>query len=218
MTRTRRLTRSRALAGTVGALALAGTLALSGCGTGQLSQTAEQNAAVNGTGIQQGSVVIRDLQVAYPQSSASPDAVYPRGGAAPLRFGMVNEGAVADRLVRVSSPAATAVTVTGDATLPQDVLLVGGGETGTAPAGTRPVTIELTGLTQPIQAGLSIPVTFQFERAGTVTAQVPVGAPAEGVVEPERVDSEASEGGEGGEEAAPAAGQPAATPAPEGGN
>ncbi|MDQ4118432.1 MAG: hypothetical protein M3235_15930, partial [Actinomycetota bacterium] len=202
MTRTRRLRPSRALAGTVGALALAGSLALSGCGAGQLSQTSEQGAAVNGTNARQGDVFIRDMQIVYPQRPASPEAPYPRGAAAPLRFGIVNEGPVADRLVRVSSPIATAVTINGDASLPQNILLLGGGEGGTAPAGVRPVTVELTGLTRPIQAGVSVPVTLTFERAGSTTVQAPVGAPPEGGSgsEPEREDAEGE-----GEHSAPEA-------------
>ena len=191
MTRTRRL-----LPCLVGALALAGTLALSGCGAGQIAQTSDESAAVNGVGAQVGDVVIRDMQVAYPPRPASPEAVYPQGGSAQLKFGIVNEGTTADRLVRVSSPAATAVRIGGDPSLPPNILLLGGGEGGTAPAGVRPATIELTGLTTPIHAGVSVPVTLTFERAGSTTVQAPIGAPPEGAAagQPERADSEA-EGG-----------------------
>ncbi len=225
MSRNRRLRPSRALAGTVGALALAGTLALSGCGTGQLAQTAEEGAAVNGIGAQQGDVFIRDLQIVYPQKPTSPEAPYPSGGAAPLRFGIVNEATTADRLVRVSSPIASTVTLSGDMSLPQEILLVGGGESGTAPAGVRPVTIALTGLTAPVRAGANVPITFTFERAGTVTLLTPVGTPPEGgsASEPEREDSEAAQGAEQAAPAeAPAGAQPGApeapaAPAPEGG-
>jgi copper(I)-binding protein len=220
VTRTRRLRPHL-----VGAFVLAGALALSGCGSGQLAQTAEEGAAVNGTGTQLGDVVIRDMQVVYPQKPTSPDAPYPAGGAAPLKFGIVNESPVADRLVRVSSPVATSVQVNGDTSLPQDLLLIGGGESGTAPAGVRPITIELTGLTAPIRAGLSVPVTLTFEKAGTVTVQTPVGTPPEGAAagEPERKDSKAEGGAEQAAPASPEAAQPgAATPAapvaPEGGN
>lgn len=228
MTRTRRLHPSRALAG---ALVLAGTLALAGCGSGQLAQTAEEGAAVNGSDAQIGDIVIRDMQIAYPQRPASPDASYAQGGTAQLKFGIVNEGSVADRLVRVTSPAATAVVVGGDPSLPKDILLVGGGEGGTAPSGVRPTTIELTGLTAPIRAGVPVPVTLTFERAGTTTVRAPVGSPPEGAAagEPERVDSKKAEGGaeqaapagpaEGAQPPAPEGGEPgAAPPAPEGGN
>lgn len=225
MTRTRRLRPSRALAGTVGALALAGALTLTGCGAGQISQTSGEGAAVNGAGAQQGDIVVRDMQVVYPQRPASPEAPYARGSAAQLRFGIVNEGQVADRLVRVSSPAATSVVVAGDASLPPNILLVGGGEGGAAPSGVRPLTIELVGLTAPIRAGVPVPVTLTFERAGSTTVEAPVGSPPEGsgAGEPEREDSEA-EGG--AEQAAPAAEgpqqapaeAPAAPAAPEGGN
>lgn len=221
MTRTRRLRPSL-----LGALVLAGTLALSGCGAGQLAQTSEEGSAVNGTGAQVGDVVIRDMQVAYPARPASPDAPYPQGGTAPLKFGIVNESPTVDRLVRVSSPAATSVTIGGDPSLPQDVLLVGGGEGGTAPAGVRPISIELTGLTAPIRAGLSIPVTLTFERAGSTTVQAPVGVPPEGAPagEPERAHSEAAGGAEQAAPAAPEGPQPGPAEAPgapatpEGGN
>lgn len=213
MTRTRRLRPTRAL---VGAFALAGALALTGCGSGQLAQTSGEGAAVNGTGGQVGDIVIRDMQIVYPQRPASPAAPYPRGGNAQLKFGIVNEGPVADRLVRVSSPAATSVVVGGDPSLPQDILLVGGGEGGTAPSGVRPTTIELVGLTAPIRAGVPVPVTLTFERAGTTTVQAPIGSPPEGAAagEPERVDSKAEGGAEQAAPAAPAEG--AQPPAPEG--
>jgi copper(I)-binding protein len=222
VTRTRRLRPSRAL---VGAFVLAGALALSGCGSGQLAQTSGQGAAVNGTDAQVGDIVIRDMEIVYPPRPASPAAPYPRGGTAQLNFGIVNEGPVVDRLVRVTSPAATAVVVGGDASLPKDILLVGGGEGGTAPSGVRPTKMELVGLTAPIRAGVPVPITLTFERAGTTTVQAPIGSPPEGAAagEPERVDSKAEGGAEQAAPATPAApaegAQPAAgaqPPAPEG--
>jgi periplasmic copper chaperone A len=211
----------------VGTLA-AGTLALSGCGAGQIAQTSHEGAAVNGSSAQIGDIVVRDMQVVYPRQPSSQGAVYAQGGAAQLKFGIVNEGSTADRLVRVSSPAATAVQVGGDASLPKDILLVGGGEGGTAPAGVRPTTIELTGLTAPIRAGVPVPITLTFERAGSTTVLAPVGSPPEGAAagEPEREETKAEGGSEqaapAGSEAAPQGGQggvPAPAPgAPEGGN
>ncbi|TCK19986.1 hypothetical protein [Pseudonocardia endophytica] len=221
MTRTRRLRQTRAL---VGAFALAGTLALSGCGAGQIAQTSNEGAAVNGSGTQLGDIVIRDMQVVYPQRPASPEAVYAQGGAAQLKFGIVNEGSTVDRLVRVTSPAATAVQVGGDPSLPKDILLVGGGEGGAAPAGVRPTTIELTGLTAPIRAGVPVPITLTFERAGTTTVLAPIGSPPEGAAagEPEREESKAEGAAPAGSEQAPENGQggvPAPAPGtPESGN
>ena len=36
--------------------------------------------------------------------------------------------------------------------------------------------VKVSGFTQPIQEGTSVPVTFQFQQAGAVTIQVPVRA------------------------------------------
>jgi copper(I)-binding protein len=45
----------------------------------------------------------------------------------------------------------------------------------TGPSGEPTVTIALTGVKQTITPGVTIPVTFVFERAGAVTVQVPIG-------------------------------------------
>lgn len=177
---------ARALAG-VTAVALTGLL-VAGCGSGQLSQTAAQVAATNGLNTSVGQVDLRDVQVAYPPAPAGPDALYARGGNAPLRATLVNTGSVADRLVRVSSPAAASVAVVGDPVMPQDVALVSTGGSPLTPTSSRPVQLRLDGLTRPIPAGAQVPVTFVFERAGSVTVDVPTGVPAEDApgAEPER--------------------------------
>lgn len=217
MSRNRRLRPSRALTGAAGAVALTGLLALSGCGTGQLAQTANQISAVNGVSTELGEVQIRDARIAFPPR-ASGATLYPAGGVAPLEVTLVNSASTADRLIRVSSPGAPAVRVGGDTTMPQGVPLVAQvAAEGGAPQGTRPITIELGGLVAPIRTGLSVPVTLTFERAGSVDLQVPIAAPAEGS-EPERVDSKKKEAeAEGSEQAspeAPAPGEPAESPAP----
>lgn len=193
MSSNRRFRPSRALTGAAGAVALTGVLALSGCGTGQLAQTANQTSAVNGVSAQQGEVLIRDARIAYPPRS-SEAVLYPAGGSAPLELTLLNTGSVPDRLVRVSSPGAPAVRIGGDPTLTQDIPLVAQvAAEGGVPAGSRPLTIELGGLVSPIRTGLSVPVTLTFEHAGSVELDVPIAAPHEGV-EPERADA----GGEGG--------------------
>ncbi|RZT88819.1 hypothetical protein EV383_5768 [Pseudonocardia sediminis] len=212
MSRTRRFRPSRTLTGAAGAVALTGVLALTGCGAGQLAQTANQISAVNGISSQVGQVVIRDARVAYPPRGAEGN-VYPAGSAAPLEVTLLNTASVSDRLVGISSPVAPAVRVAGDPTLPQNIPLVAqvAAEGGVQP-GNRPITIELGGLTAPIRPGLPTPVTFSFERAGSVTLQVPIAAPPEGT-EPERADAEA----EGSEQASPEPAAPAEAGAPAGG-
>lgn len=203
----------RTLAGVAGAVALSGLL-LSGCGAGQLSQTAQQVAATNGLNASVGQVDLRDVQIAYPASPAGPAALYARGTSAPIRATLVNSGATADRLVSVSSPAASNVRIQGDATLPQDVALVSAGNSSLTPTNARSFQLVAEGLTQPIAAGTSVPMTFVFERAGSVTTDVPTAIPAEGApgAEPERIpgapgehaganSAETGVGGHGGGEA-----------------
>lgn len=174
MSRTRRS--ARTLAGVAGAVALTGLL-ISGCGAGQIAQTAEQVAAVNGANATVGSVDLRDVQVAYPTTPAGPDALYRQGGAAPLVATLVNTGSVADRLVSVTSPAAASVQIQGDATMPQDVALVSPGNLQLAPTNAKRVQLVAEGLTRPVPSGAQLPMTFVFEKAGSVTLTVPTGVP-----------------------------------------
>ncbi len=174
MSRTRRS--ARTLAGVAGAAALTGLL-LSGCGTGQISQTSRQVAAVNGANVTVGSVDLRDVQIAYPTTPAGPDALYRQGGAAPLVATLVNTAPVADRLLSVTSPAAASVQIQGDPTMPQDIALVSPGNLQLSPTNAKRVQLVAEGLTRPVPAGAQIPMTFVFEKAGSVTVTVPTGVP-----------------------------------------
>lgn len=174
MSRTRRS--ARTLAGVASAAALTGLL-LSGCGTGQISQTSRQVAAVNGANATVGSVDLRDVQVAYPTAPAGPDALYRQGGAAPLVATLVNTAPVADRLLSVTSPAAESVQIQGDPTMPQDIALVSPGNLQLSPTNAKRVQLVAEGLTRPVPAGAQIPMTFVFEKAGSVTVTVPTGVP-----------------------------------------
>lgn len=174
MSRTRRS--ARTLAGVAGAAALTGLL-LSGCGTGQISQTSRQVAAVNGANATVGSVDLRDVQIAYPTAPAGPDALYRQGGAAPLVATLVNTAPVADRLLSVTSPAAASVQIQGDPSMPQDIALVSPGNLQLSPTNAKRVQLVAEGLTRPVPAGAQIPMTFVFEKAGSVTVTVPTGVP-----------------------------------------
>jgi copper(I)-binding protein len=117
----------------VGVVAAAVTLA--GCGAGQITQTDTQVAAVNGANAQVGQVAIRDTVIEF-SDQAQGDAVYPRGGSAPLSMSMVNGGAQADRLVSASSPIASSVQIIGTTDLPpgQRLLVEGAPPAPAAPA------------------------------------------------------------------------------------
>jgi hypothetical protein len=198
---------------------------LVGCGAGQITQTNTQSPAVNGASGNAGPIALRDVQLAAPPN---PAGVYPPGSNAPLIATIVNTGLTGDELVRVTTPAATAVLIngspTGTAALPGNFAIASGQdadnvtsiEPGTpVPSSTPPSTLPSTpggpssvapttsavppstGLTPrkvrivvtgirsvnggSLRAGMTIPITFTFARAGSVTIPaVPIGAPPDG--------------------------------------
>lgn len=206
----------------VAAGALLGAVALAGCSAGQITQTDTQIPAVTGANGGVGTIAVRDAQIEFGEQVHGAN-VYPRGGTAPLRMSVVNTGIEPDRLVSASSPAASAVTITGTADIPPGrVLLVEGGpaasgaaapgsarstasaapaspaaqpsgeaatqpgsESGSAghepslPPGSREAQVVLTGLTSDIRAGLTYELVLNFEKAGQVKLNVPVGYPSE---------------------------------------
>jgi hypothetical protein len=179
-----------------------GALALAGCGAGQITQTSTQVAAVSGAQANVGAIAIRDAQFEYAATTNA--SVYPRGGDAPLDMTIVNSAAADDRLVSASSPVAQSVKVSGNTTIAGGrVLLVKGQPAAAAPvpaagatasatpsASAAPTSAELApneeptganivliGVNQEIRPGLNYPVTLTFQKAGTVTVNVPVGNP-----------------------------------------
>lgn len=174
------------------ALAAGAALILSGCGAGQISQTSEQVAAINGNTANAGDIALRNVHIVFPGNGT---ATQTAGGKAALALSIVNTGAVgADELtgvttdlgkveiipaegdkleiapsetVVVSTPQAGVETHTGGETIKTE-----GGETTTA-------RIEITGLTENITPGLTYDVTFNFKNNGNVLVQVPVDAGVE---------------------------------------
>ena len=98
----RRAGRSRVVLVGLGAI---GGLLLVGCGAGQQSQTAEQQPTIDGQNAQVGSVALRDIALAYPESG-----VYEEGSSAPLDMIVINEGEQPDALVEVRTDVAERVT------------------------------------------------------------------------------------------------------------
>lgn len=96
----------------IGAALLVGALA--GCGTGQVTQTADQESAVNGASGRIGSIAVRDAMIALPPEGESE---YPAGASAPMTLVIVNVGELPDRLVGVETLVAREVRVQGQTDL-----------------------------------------------------------------------------------------------------
>lgn len=167
---------TRASAVTSGLAAVGLALSLSGCGAGQLSQTATQEPAVNGVNASSGSVALRNVHLRAPQTS---DYVRP-GSPVELLFVAVNNSPdQPDRLVSIRSDVGSA-PLRGDTTVPANGVLVAGEPDGQIAAldsvdPARPITVDVS-LTKPITNGLTYPFTFTFQRSGDVTVQVPISA------------------------------------------
>lgn len=178
--------------------AMIGAVVLAGCGAGQITQTSQQVAAINGANATAGAIAVRNAQFEF-DTAAHGAAIYLAGASAPLEMSIVNTGTQADRLVAASSPVASAVEITGDAAVPGgQVLTIEGAPvavpaappaaeatapalpttpTVTATGETRTASVVLTGLRQDLQAGPTYPVVLTFERAGELRVDVPIGVP-----------------------------------------
>ncbi|MGP4054501.1 hypothetical protein ACTWP6_06700 [Mycobacterium sp. 4D054] len=163
----------------VAALATCGVAAsvvLSGCGAGQVSQTATQEPAVNGTSGNVGSIALRNVHLRAPQTT---DYVQP-GTEVELLFVAANASAdVPDKLVKITSDIGE-VTLTGDGAVPVNGSLLVGAPDGqisalesVEPADAAEATVELN---KPITNGLTYDFTFTFQNAGETTVPVPISA------------------------------------------
>jgi hypothetical protein len=156
---------------------LVGASALTGCGSGQLSQTASQASAVDGTQAVINNVALRNVHIQAVQTG---DFLHP-GTKVDLMLVAVNQSPdTADKLVSITTDIGT-VTVSGDPRLPAGgVLFVGtpdgrdNNAAGTvAAANTAKANVELT---KPITNGLNYNFTFNFETAGNASLTVPISA------------------------------------------
>jgi copper(I)-binding protein len=170
--------RAAALA-TLALSAALGLATLTGCGAGQITQTATQVSAVNGFEGKAGDIMVRDATIAYA-GRADTGAIYYPGEAASLNMTLVNVGTVDDQLIAVSSPIAASGQIQGNAVIPAGRAVEVGNVSPAAAAALadKTINIRLVGLTQSIGAGLNYPVVFTFLRGGVLTAQLPVGLPS----------------------------------------
>lgn len=178
----------------VAAWGLAAATVLAGCSAGQISQTATQQAAVNGAAASVGEVALRNLHLRAQQDS---DYVQP-GTEVELLFVASNESPdEPDKLVSITSGVGK-VSLTGDTSLPpMDTLIVGepDGQIAALEQAERADAAEATvDLSKPITNGLTYDFTFTFEKAGQTTVSVPISAGEA----PARRDSGGASGGDTG--------------------
>jgi len=174
-------------------LAVAAALALSGCGAGQISQTATQEPAVNGTLTTVGSMAVRNIHLRATQKS---DYIQP-GSDVELLFVAINDSPdVNDKLLSVRSDVGS-VNLSGDTTVPANGVLVVGepdGQIAPLEAAEKADAVQAkVALSKPITNGLTYGFTFTFEKAGETTVQVPISAG-----EQPRREAEAEAGDTGG--------------------
>jgi len=158
------------------ACGLAAAVVLSGCGAGQVSQTATQEAAVNGTSSNIGEIAVRnahlrvDLTTDYAQPGSEVELIFVASN---------NSPDVNDKLVSITSDVGT-VSLTGETALPASGTLVVGAPDGQITALESVETTEAAKakveLSKPITNGLTYNFTFKFERGGEGTFAVPVSA------------------------------------------
>jgi len=150
-------------------------LILTGCGAGQISQTADQESAVNGATANVANIALRNIHIQAVQSG---DALKP-GQTVELVFVAANISPdVNDKLVSVSSDVGT-VAVTGATAIPAGTSLIVGSADGQAeatPMGSTEATKAEVTLSQPITNGLTYKFTFDFDKAGETTVSVPISA------------------------------------------
>lgn len=174
-------------------LALTGLLALSltGCGAGLDAYTYQERTVADATNVNVGTLAVRNISILPPAGGR----LYETGGEARGVFTVANTGSEADRLVEASSPAASEVVLVQDGK-PTEIEVPPRGTTG----GTS--TFILRGLTADLGTGEFVPMTFRFERSGTIETLVPVALTG-------RTDRPAKTGEPGSEEGEPALQGPA---------
>ena len=166
--------------------ALIGALALTGCGAGQIAQTAYQVDNAGGAFARSGPIEVLNAKIALATQTQG-DAAYAAGTSAPISMRITNTGDTPDLLQGARSPVAASVQIIGAQQVQPGVPLVVESTpttVATAPTpagqpGASQAQILLTGLTEDIRPGLDYPLVLVFERAGEVQLNVPVEVPAQ---------------------------------------
>jgi copper(I)-binding protein len=137
--------------------------AIAGCEAGADAPTLEFHSASSGA-----QALFNGIQITNAFVLGAPTgSTVPPGSSAGLFVSLYNRNDTTDTLLSASAPAAGNISLTGGTvSLPSNSAPVN--LTGPEPQ------VVLENLTKPLSGGSSIPVTFDFQHAGTVTLQVPV--------------------------------------------
>jgi len=177
------------LATAVATIGIAVALGTTGCGAGQISQTANQLPAVNGANVNIDSLQLRDVQILYPEKDAP--TVFGNGGPFELAFVVANCDQVDSYRLKSIKPEKGTIEFTEGADAEARVIAPGQALRGGTPVGAAPaeqkITAELTDAGKTVAAGLTTKLTFAFEKkengkwvaAGEVTVVTPVDAGAD---------------------------------------
>jgi hypothetical protein len=159
-------------------LAVVGVVAaaVSGCGAGQISQTAVQEPAVNGNKVTVNNVALRDIRM---QAAQTGDFLQP-GRAVDLVLVAVNQSPdLPDRLLSINTDIGNVMLV-GDARLPASgMLFIGtpdGQNVAPGPLQANQAAKATVILNKPVTNGLTYDFTFTFEKAGEAKVKVPISA------------------------------------------
>ena len=154
----------RMITRTTAAVFAAATLTLAGCGAGQYAQSVNEQAAMLGANGQVGDMSALNVRLAPLEQEK-----YPAGSNPRVLLYLSNDGINPDTLTSVSSSAAQSAQISGDPVIPANTLVDLSGDSG------RQITLQ--GLTQDLYYGVSIPMTFSFANAGSLTINVPIENP-----------------------------------------
>ncbi|KAA0016339.1 copper chaperone PCu(A)C [Antrihabitans cavernicola] len=175
------LTGRPAFCATIVPLAALAALAISGCSAGRISQTAQQVAAVNGRSADIGDISLRNIYLT--PSTATGPCVAQHGGPIRVAFTAVNNSSTTpDRLIGIASDAANSVAVDAPAAAlviaPKTTLAAGQPieQVTGASAPDTPIDVVLNHPNKYARPGLTVPLTFTFEKAGATTVDVALDA------------------------------------------
>lgn len=190
----RRLTSAVAIA----AVGVGVVLSSTACSAGQVSQSANQAAAVNGAEADFGPVALRDVQILYPSDKS--DEVFGDGG--PFKIAFVISNNSPDRYVRLDKITATKgqveiVNELGDRIIPPGgsiragtpvaLLTAAADSAGSQTDTPKPLVVTLRDAGKTVAAGLTTELRFTFSTASVVnkntfvalTGVLPVNTPVD---------------------------------------